>query len=105
MGAHHQPGAGEDVAVRRRPEIQQPRMYRVLLHNDHYTTMDFVVGILVEVFNRTSHDARRIMLEVHENGIGLCGVYPSDVAEMKVSTVHKRARKSGFPLLCTMTPE
>ena len=77
-------------------------MYRVLLHNDDYTTMEFVVEILVHIFHKTIEDATRIMLNVHEKGIGVCGVYTYEVAETKVDTVHSIARDHGFPLKCSM---
>jgi ATP-dependent Clp protease adaptor protein ClpS len=83
-------------------ELQEPRLYRVLLHNDNYTTMEFVIGILVEVFHKSVEQAATIMLSVHENGIGVCGVYPHEVAETKVAMVHNRARRAGFPLKSTM---
>ncbi len=77
-------------------------MYRVLLHNDNYTTMEFVVEILVHIFHKTIEDATRIMLNVHEKGIGVCGVYTFEVAETKVDTVHSIAREHGYPLKCSM---
>lgn len=77
-------------------------MYRVLLHNDDYTTMEFVVEILVHIFHKTIEDATRIMLNVHERGIGVCGVYTFEVAETKVDTVHSIARDHGYPLKCSM---
>lgn len=77
-------------------------MYRVLLHNDDYTTMEFVVEILVHIFHKTIEDATRIMLNVHEKGIGVCGVYTFEVAETKVDTVHSIARDHGYPLKCSM---
>ncbi len=77
-------------------------MYRVLLHNDDYTTMEFVVDILMHVFHKTIEDASLIMLNVHETGIGICGVYTYEVAETKVDTVHNLARDNGFPLRCSM---
>jgi len=77
-------------------------MFRVLLHNDDFTTMDFVVQILMQVFNKTFEEAARIMLNVHRKGIGLCGVYTYDVAETKVDTVHALAREHQYPLKCTM---
>jgi len=83
-------------------ELQEPRLYRVLLHNDDYTPMEFVIGILVEVFHKSSNQAATIMLAVHEKGIGVCGVYPHEVAETKVAMVHSRARRAGFPLKSTM---
>ena len=77
-------------------------MYRVLLHNDDYTTMEFVVRVLIAVFHKSAEEATRIMLNVHMKGIGLCGIYPFDIAETKVATVHAVARENGFPLKCTM---
>ena len=81
---------------------QEPRLYRVLLHNDDYTTMEFVVGILMEVFRKTGDEATAIMLAVHKRGMGQCGVYPLEVAETKVAEVHRRAREANFPLRCTL---
>jgi ATP-dependent Clp protease adaptor protein ClpS len=83
-------------------ELQEPRLYRVFLHNDDYTTMEFVIGILVEVFHKSADQAAAIMLAVHEKGIGVCGVYPHEVAETKVAMVHSQARRAGFPLKSTM---
>jgi len=83
-------------------EIKEPPKYRVLLHNDDYTTMDFVVKILEEVFHKSPSEATAIMLHVHNRGIGECGVYPAEIAETKVDIVHAKARAAGFPLLATM---
>jgi len=88
--------------VRTDRKVKKPSMYRVLLHNDDYTTMEFVVDILMHIFHKTFEDATRIMLNVHEKGIGLCGVYTYEVAETKVDTVHNLARDYGFPLKCSM---
>ena len=85
-----------------RDEIKEPPKYKVLLHNDDYTTMDFVVKILEDVFHKTPSEATAIMLHVHNKGIGVCGIYPAEIAETKVDTVHKLAREAGFPLLATM---
>lgn len=85
-----------------REELTEPPMYRVLLHNDDFTTMDFVVQILMLVFSKNSDEATRIMLNVHRKGIGLCGVYTYEVAETKVDTVHALAREHQYPLKCTM---
>jgi len=85
-----------------REELTEPPMYRVLLHNDDFTTMDFVVQILMLVFGKNSDEATRIMLNVHRKGIGLCGVYTYEVAETKVDTVHALAREHQYPLKCTM---
>ena len=81
---------------------ERPPLYKVLLHNDDFTTMEFVVFILQTVFNHGESDALRIMLNVHREGIGLAGVYTYEVAEMKVDKVTSIAQANEFPLLCTM---
>lgn len=91
--------AGEAVAEL---ELREPPHYRVILHNDDYTTMDFVVDILCGVFRKRPEEAVLIMLAVHEKGRGDCGVYPAEVAETKVSIVHGKARAAGFPLRCSL---
>ena len=88
-----------------RHRVDLPRLYKVLLHNDNYTTMDFVVMILVVVFHKPQAQAVRIMLDVHQKGIGLVGVYARDVAETHVQRVTRMAREAQYPLLCTMEPE
>jgi ATP-dependent Clp protease adaptor protein ClpS len=80
----------------------EPPMYRVLLLNDDYTTMDFVVDILMLVFNKSPEDAIAVMLNVHRKGAGVCGVYPYEIAETKVDAVSALARENGFPLKCIM---
>jgi ATP-dependent Clp protease adaptor protein ClpS len=86
-------------------KLDKPPLFRVLLHNDNYTTMDFVVFILMYVFNRSETDAISIMLQVHHQGVGLAGVYPFEVAETKISRVTTLARENEYPLLCTMEQE
>lgn len=83
-------------------KLEKPPLFRVLLHNDNYTTMDFVVFILMYVFNRSETDAINIMLQVHQQGVGLAGVYPYEVAETKISRVTALAKENEYPLLCTM---
>lgn len=78
--------------------LEQPKMYRVLLLNDDWTAMDFVVNILIEVFEKTSDEATAIMLKIHNNGKGICGIYTYDVAELKAHIVIERAKESGYPL-------
>ena len=95
----------EEVISETRDEIDEPSMYKVLLHNDDYTTMEFVVEILMLVFNKSPEEAVEIMLNVHQKGIGICGVYTYEVSETKVNTVHDLARENGFPLKCTMEEE
>ncbi len=82
-----------------------PPMYKVLLHNDDYTSMDFVVEILMMIFGKSLENATRIMLNVHEQGRGVCGIYTRDIAETKVNTVHVLAREREFPLKSTMEKE
>ena len=88
--------AGTDLAEKTR--LQEPRLYRVVLLNDDYTTQDFVVRVIVAVFHRTASEATRIMLDVHRKGRGVVGTYPRDIAVTKVSQVHAMARQSEFPL-------
>lgn len=80
-------------------------MFRVLLHNDDYTTVDFVVAILVEVFRHSLVEAMRITQAVHERGVGVAGIYPYEIAESKVHRVHQLAKASGFPLKCSIEQE
>jgi len=85
-----------------RAELERPPLYRVLLHNDDFTTMEFVVFVLQTVFNHREGDAVQIMLNVHRQGLGLAGVYTYEVAQMKVDKVTSIAQANEFPLLCTM---
>ena len=96
---------GEGTAIRDREKTEIPRRFRVLLHNDHYTTMDFVVSILEGVFKKTPAEAVQIMLNVHRRGQGLCGIFPKQIAEAKVALVHDRAKSAGYPLRCVMEEE
>ena len=91
-------GYQEDTGVRQRPRLQEPRLYRVILHNDHYTTMDFVVKVIMAVFHKPAAEATKIMLDVHKKGAGIVGVYTYDIAITKISQVHEMARQSEFPL-------
>ena len=95
----------EGVRSKTRKKTKEPSMYKVLLLNDDYTTMDFVVEVLRFVFHKSVMDATQIMLNVHRNGFGLCGIYPFEVAETKVNTVEALAREKGFPLKCTIERE
>ena len=98
---------GTDTLVRpgTKKKLARPPLYKVLLHNDDYTTRDFVVFILTSVFHKQEPEAVRIMLHVHQQGLGVAGLYPYDVAETKVQRVSALAREAQFPLLCTMEPE
>lgn len=82
-------------------KLDEPRMYRVILHNDDYTTMDFVVAVLMKVFGKPAAEAMAIMLDVHKRGRGLCGVYTLDIAKTKTDQVHAMAKKSEYPLRCS----
>lgn len=97
-------GGKNDTATIARPKTRskRPNLYRVLLLNDDYTPMEFVVLILQDVFNKTREDAMRIMLHVHNHGVGECGVYPYEVAETKVTRVMDAARRNQHPLQCVM---
>ncbi|HIJ72638.1 MAG TPA: ATP-dependent Clp protease adapter ClpS [Candidatus Hydrogenedentes bacterium] len=101
----YMPGPGEAVSSDVEQDVQPPAMYRVLLHNDDYTTMDFVVAVLEGIFRKPRDEAVRIMLNVHHGGTGVCGVYPGQVAETKVAQVHAHAKTCGYPLKCSMEPE
>ena len=81
---------------------RRPPMYTVLMHNDDYTTMEFVVEALIKVFRKSPTEANRIMLHIHFKGVGICGTYPYEVAETKVVKVHNMARREGFPLRCSL---
>ncbi len=85
-----------------KPKTKRPSLYRVLLLNDDYTPMEFVVLVLQDVFNKSREDAMRIMLHVHNHGVGECGIYPFEVAETKVTRVMDTARKNQHPLQCVM---
>lgn len=94
-----------DVDARTSTDVKEPAMYKVLLLNDDYTTMEFVVHVLMTVFHKNVEVATQIMLNVHKKGVGLCGVYTYEVAETKVETVTRMARENGHPLKCTMQRE
>ncbi|MBN1464931.1 ATP-dependent Clp protease adapter ClpS [candidate division KSB1 bacterium] len=96
MGA--QSDRQSDVVTQQDIDIEEPKLYKVLLHNDNYTTMEFVVQVLETIFYKSLPEATRIMLNVHQQGVGICGVYPYDVAETKVAQVHWLAKQNQFPL-------
>jgi ATP-dependent Clp protease adaptor protein ClpS len=95
----------EAVVTESKPRLKKPPLYKVLLHNDDFTTMDFVVFILRTVFQRSETDAIRIMMHVHNRGVGIAGVYTYEVAEAKVTKVISLAREYEFPLLASMEPD
>lgn len=85
-------------------ETAEPPLYRVLLLNDDYTTMEFVVLVLETVFHKSTAEAQSVMISVHEKGSGLAGIYTKEIAETKIATVHHLARQNEFPLKCSMEP-
>lgn len=93
---------GTGLALKTRPKTKKPSMYKVLMLNDDYTPMEFVVHALERFFNRSQEDAVRIMLHVHQNGVGICGVYTYEVAETKATQVMDLARQHQHPLQCTI---
>ncbi|ETR69847.1 MAG: ATP-dependent Clp protease adaptor protein ClpS [Candidatus Magnetoglobus multicellularis str. Araruama] len=95
----------EDTDTDSKEEIVEPRLYKVIMHNDHYTTMEFVVYVLETVFHKSLDEAMTTMLSVHNKGSGICGVYTAEVAETKIYKVHQMARAQEFPLKCTMEEE
>jgi ATP-dependent Clp protease adaptor protein ClpS len=95
-------GIGTALITRTRQQTRRPNMYRVLLLNDDYTTQEFVVVVLRKFFNKSAEEATRIMLHVHNHGVGECGVYTYEVAETKVTQVMDFARKHQHPLQCIM---
>ena len=101
----YDPNVEENIGSETDQEVTEPPMYKVLLLNDDYTTMEFVVEVLVYVFQKSSEEAMQIMLNVHRSGVGVCGIYPYEIAETKVETVETLARENGFPLKCIMERE
>ena len=95
----------EDVAIRERPRTARPRRFRVILFNDDYTTMEFVVEVLESIFRKSPAEATQIMMKVHREGRGVAGTYPKDVAETKVLLVHDAARSAGHPLRAGLEEE
>ena len=104
-GPRHGREREEGVAIAERPKTRRPPLYRVLLHNDDFTSMEFVVEVLVEHFDKSATEATRVMLQVHHLGVGLAGVYTRDEAETRVERVTQAAHDAGYPLLLTMEPE
>jgi len=93
---------GSKVEEKSRTQIDEPSMFRVLMHNDDYTTMEFVVDVLEAVFHKTPPEANKIMLNIHMRGVGTCGIFPFEIAETKVAKVHRMAKQEGFPLRCSL---
>lgn len=105
-GPGHDPGHDDDgdagVAVKTRAKTKKPSMYKVLMLNDDYTPMEFVIYILERIFNKSNDEAMRIMLHVHQKGVGMCGVFTFEVAETKAAQVMDMARRNQHPLQCTI---
>ena len=102
MSNRYDTGQATNVVTKTREKTQRPSMYKVLLLNDDYTPMEFVVHVLERFFSKSEEDATRIMLHVHNHGVGVCGVYTYEVAETKVAQVVDFARQNQHPLQCTM---
>ena len=102
----NRPGdSGTDIVTDTRPKTKKPSLYKVLLLNDDYTPMEFVVYVLERFFNKSREEATRIMLHVHQKGVGICGVYTFEVAETKVAQVMNFSRQNEHPLQCAMEKE
>ncbi len=93
------------VATEIEKKVKRPTLYRVLLHNDDYTTQEFVVYILMSIFHHSPERAYEIMMHVHTRGVGVAGLYPYEMAEAKMTRVHTLARENEYPLKCSMEPE
>lgn len=96
---------GGEVLVEKKTKLEKPKLFKVILHNDDFTTMDFVVFVLQYVFNRSDSEAFSIMLKVHSEGIGVAGIYPYEIANMKSEKATNLARSREYPLLCTVEEE
>ncbi len=110
MASKNNPKTGDgDTGVatetKKKEKLSRPKLYKVLFHNDNYTTMEFVVAVLKEVFHKSESDAFSIMMNVHKNGLGVAGVYTFEVAETKINQTHELARQHEYPLKLTMEPE
>lgn len=86
-------------------KVKKPELYKVIMHNDDYTTMEFVVEVLVKVFNKTAVEATKVMLDVHRKGEGIAGIYPKDLALTKINQVYKTAKQKGYPLKLSLKEE
>ena len=97
--------SGVVTETQSKPKLQKPKLYKVIFHNDDYTTMEFVVMVLISVFHKSESDAQAIMLNIHLRGAGIAGVYTYEVAEAKVEKTLALAQEAEYPLLVTMEPE
>jgi ATP-dependent Clp protease adaptor protein ClpS len=106
MSDYPEPIHNDDVALATaRPKLKRPPLYRVLLLNDDYTTMEFVIQVLQAIFHHPEEKAAQIMMHVHQKGAGICGVYTREIAESKVEQVIQYAQQNEHPLQCTMEPD
>lgn len=106
MSDYPEPIHNSDLALEvERPKLKRPPLYRVLLLNDDYTTMEFVIDVLQGIFHHGQEKAAQIMLHVHQKGVGICGVYTREIAESKVEQVRQYAEQHQHPLQCTMEPD
>src|SRR5512137_1361845 len=105
MAHEHESRPAGDVLERTKSAVKRPVLFRVILHNDDYTTMAFVVEILEAVFFKQPAEAYRLMMKVHTEGSAICGLYTHEIAETKVAAVHAHARKEGFPLRASLEPD
>src|ERR1044071_2202269 len=101
----HDTQRDEQTVTRSKEKLKKPPLFKVLLHNDDYTTMDFVVYVLYTIFHKSEVEAFKIMLKVHNEGVGIAGVYPYEIAETKAEKVIALAQQHEFPLLCTVEEE
>jgi ATP-dependent Clp protease adaptor protein ClpS len=98
-------GIKEMTTTKGRTDLSPPPMYKVIMHNDHYTSMDFVVSVLKEIYHKSDAEAEKLMMMIHKKGGAAVGVYTFDIARTKIELTHKTARQAGFPLRCTMENE
>ncbi len=90
-----------ELKVKPEEKLSEPKMYKIIMHNDHYTTMDFVIEVVMLVFHKPAAEATKIMLDIHKKGMGICGVFTYDIAVTKISEVHSMAKQREFPLKCS----
>ena len=92
------------IAVAEKIEVKEPKMYQVMLHNDDYTTMEFVIHVMMKFFKKTYDESHSIMLKIHHDGFAICGIYTFEVAESKSSKVNRYSKGKGHPLKCSIEP-
>ena len=99
------PDRGAETVLERKPKTKKPRLFRVILHNDDYSTMEFVIWVLQKIFRKSESEATHLMLTIHHKGSGIAGLFTRDIAETKVAQVGDLAKEHGMPLLCTCEPD